>query len=75
MVHYKETDVTIKRRVGKFAGAVVVDDPCYFFGKGAKAKDVGDGVVVYIINEVETQSVGDVFVGIIICTLVEAGQQ
>jgi hypothetical protein len=61
MVHYKETDVAIKQHEGKFAGAVIVIDSYGFVGKRPKAEDVGNQMVVDIVNEMKTGfCVGDV---------------
>ncbi len=52
MIHHEKTDITIKGPVREVAGAVVVHDARDFVGKCAKAEDVGDGVVIDIVDKV-----------------------
>ena len=53
MIHYEKTDISIERRIGKLAGAIIVDDTRDFVSERAKTKDVGNGVVVDIVDKVE----------------------
>jgi hypothetical protein len=53
MVHYKETKVAVKQHEGELAGAVVVNDADDFVGKSPKAEDVGNRMVVDVIDEIE----------------------
>ncbi len=51
MIHHKKTYVAIKQHEGEVACAVVVDDTGVFVGKGTKAENVGNGLIIDIINE------------------------
>ncbi len=63
MVHYKETNVAIKEHEGNLAGAVVVDDAGVFVGKSPEAEDVGNGIVIDVVDEIEAGvDIGDVIV-------------
>jgi hypothetical protein len=63
MVHYKKTNVAIKRYEAELAGTVVVDNTGDFFGYSHKAEDVGDGIVVDDVNEIEVRvDIGDIVV-------------
>ncbi len=65
MVHHEKTCVAVKQHEGKVACAVVVDDTGVFVGEGAKAEQVGDGLIVDIINEGETGLVAVILVAVI----------
>ena len=80
MVHDEETHVAVERCVREFTGAVVVNDARNLVGEGAKAEDVGDGVVIYIVDEIVVlDGAGGVVVvlvgGGIVGRLVEPGHQ
>jgi hypothetical protein len=63
MVHYKETNVADGQHEGELAGAVRVDDAGDFVCKSSKAEDVGNGMVVNVVNEIEARAdVGDVVI-------------
>ena len=73
MVHDEKANVAVERCVRELAGTVVVNDPCYFVGKRAEAENVGNGVVVDVIDDVESWvCVGDVIL-VVSRGLVEAG--
>jgi hypothetical protein len=61
MVHDEETNVSIKQHKRKFDGTVIVHNTCGFVGKSSETEDVGDRVVVYVVNNVKVGfGVGDV---------------
>jgi hypothetical protein len=52
MIHYKETDVAIKWHEGELTSAVVVYNAGNLTGKCSKAEDLGDQVVINVIDDV-----------------------
>jgi hypothetical protein len=53
MVHYKKTNVAIKRHEGEFAASVIVDNAGDFVSKCPKAEDVDNGMIINVVNEIE----------------------
>jgi hypothetical protein len=76
MVHYKKTNVSIEGHEWEFAGAVVIKDASYLVGKRTEAENVGSGMVVDIVNDVEMRvAIGKVIVFIVVKGVEEAGYQ
>ncbi len=61
MVHDEETNVSTEHHKRKFAGTVIVHDTSGFVGKSSKSEDVGNQVLVHVIDDVKVGfGVGDV---------------
>ncbi len=50
MAHYEKTKVLIKGHEQELAGAVIINDTGYLVGKRTEAENVGNGMVVNVIN-------------------------
>ncbi len=59
MVHYKKTNVAVKQHEGELTGAVIADNAGDFVGKRPKAEDVGNAMVVAVIDEIEAGSMSE----------------
>jgi len=74
MVPNKKTNISIEGHEQELAGAVVINDAGCLVGKRAIAENVGNGMVVNVINDVEMRvAVGEVVIFVMVKGFVKAG--
>ncbi len=49
----QKTNISIEGHEREVAGAVIINDAGYLVGERAKAENVGNGMVVDVVNDVE----------------------
>jgi hypothetical protein len=73
MVHYKKTKVSIERHEQELASAVVINNAGYLVGKRAKADNVGNEMVVDVVDDVEMRvAVREVVIFVVVKVVEEA---
>jgi hypothetical protein len=64
---YEKTNVSVEGHEWELAGAVIINNAGYLFGKCAKAESVDNGMVLNVIDDVEMWvAFGEVVVFIVV---------